>query len=988
MPPDEEGTGAPSSVEVQRRVLSYWEGTGVPERSRDGSAGGPVFRFTEGPPSANGAPHLGHVVPRTLKDLQLRYRRMRGYHIVSSMAGWDCHGLPVEIAIEKRHGLKSKKEIEVYGVERFCAECREVALTVADLWREMSRRQGYWLDYDHAYRTMDPPFIESVWWSLKSLFERGLLEKGHYVLPYCPRCETTLSSHEVAQGYRDATDPSVTVRLPLEGAGTARRDLLVWTTTPWTLPANLLVAARAGLEYSVIRLEDGSEVVLASDAVPRYFPSGADVVERMRGRDLAGRTYQPPFDAAGPGSGRYRVVLDDFVTATEGTGFVHVAPSFGPDDYRVGAREHVGVFDPLDSRGVFGDSVPLVRGKGFKVADPILVKDLAARGLLFRSESLRHTYPFCWRCDTALLYRAIDSWFVRTSRFTEALVRNNATVQWIPEYLRDGRFGNFLTEAKDWALSRSRYWGTPLPVWLCPDGHATCVGSFEELATLLGSPLPVPFDPHRVTVDRMRFPCPKCGKESRREPYTIDVWYDSGAAPFAQFHYPFEPGPFDPKEPLDYVSEAIDQTRGWYYTLLVISTAVFDRPAYRANLTCEFLLNESGQKMSKSKGEVLEPLALLERLGGDAVRWAFLSQDFTGPMRVSEATIQKASHRTLGSLRNVVAFHVQNTRADGLPPITTLPASRAVLDRWLLSRLEETREEVTTALEGFDPRPGALAVRDFVDDLSTWYLRRSRPRFWAEPDRPERRDAHATLSYVLASFSRIIAPLLPFTAEWVLQEVREGAYADAADSVHLTPWPGPLAPRELSLEEGMRTVRELVEVGREMRHRAEVKSRIPLAELILFGDAPPALAALGAEGDLLLAEELNVKRVVRVPAASRAAYPESDWLVREAEGRPVAAIPRRPTPELLEEGLVREVARRLQQTRKELGLRYTDEVSVTVSATGPLRHGLTERRAALAKELLADPLELVEEALPEAPDVRSWDLDGVKFSARVVRRTA
>jgi isoleucyl-tRNA synthetase len=991
MTPDGEGTGAPSPVEVQRRVLAYWDETGVPARAWEGDPNGPVFRFTEGPPTANGAPHLGHVVPRTLKDLQLRYRRMRGYRIISSMAGWDCHGLPVEIEIEKRHGLKSKKEIEVYGVERFCDECRVATLSVADLWREMSRRQGYWLDYDHAYRTMDPPYIESVWWALKTLFDRGLLEKGHYVLPYCPRCETTLSSHEVAQGYRDATDPSVTVRLPLEeNAGAqARRDLLVWTTTPWTLPANLLVAARGNLEYSVVREADGNEVVLASAAVPRYFPGGADVVERLPGRDLAGRNYRPPFDAAGPGPGRYRVVLDDFVSTEEGTGFVHISPSFGPDDYRVGAREHVGVFDPLDSRGVFGDLVPLVLGKSFKAADPMLTKDLAARGLLFRSETLRHTYPFCWRCDSALLYRAIDSWFVRTSRVTEALVRNNSTVLWIPEYLRDGRFGNFLTEAKDWALSRSRYWGTPLPVWICPDGHPTCIGSFADLAERLGTPLPVPFDPHRVTVDRMVFPCPICAKESRREPYTIDVWFDSGAAPFAQFHYPFEPGPFDPKAPLDYVSEAIDQTRGWYYTLLVIATTVFDRPAYRANLTCEFLLNEKGQKMSKSKGDVAEPLALLERLGGDTVRWSFLSQDFTAPMKVTEATIQKASHRTLGALRNVVAFYTGNARADHLRPVTDhRPAPRAVIDRWLLSRLEGTREEVTSALEAFDPRPAAIALRDLIDDLSTWYLRRSRPRFWADADQPERREAHATLSYVLASLSRLAAPFVPFTAEWVHQEVLGEGYSDASQSVHLSGWPSSLGPRDLPLEEGMREIRELVEVGRELRQRAEVKSRIPLAELVLFGDAPTALAALGTDGDELLAEELNVKRVLRVPAPTRADYPETAWLVREDGARPVAALPRHPSPELLEEGLVREVARRLQQTRKDLGLRLTDRVSVTVSATGVLHHALSERRAVLAKELLADPFEVVEEPLPPGPEVRVWELDDVTFSARLVRQTA
>jgi len=972
---------------VQARVLAYWEATGVPGRALGGTPGGPVFRFTEGPPTANGAPHLGHLVARALKDVQLRYHRALGDEIVSSMAGWDCHGLPVELEIEKRNGLKSKHEIEAFGVERFCEQCRVSALEVASVWQEMSRRLGYWLDYDRPYRTMDPPYIESVWWSLKTLFDRGLLEKGHYVLPYCPRCETPLSSHEVAQGYREVSDPSVTIRFPLVGRPGPRRELLVWTTTPWTLPANLLVAARADLEYSVVRAADGSELVLASATVPRYFPDGAVVVERLPGTALEGWIYEPPFPTPGPGPGRHRVVLDDFVSALDGSGLVHVAPSFGPEDQRIGAREKVGVYDPLDSRGVFGDALPLVRGRSFKAADPILSKDLAARGLLFRSETIRHTYPFCWRCDSALLYRAIDSWFVRTSRFTEALVRHNATVTWIPAHLREGRFGNFLTEAKDWALSRNRYWGTPLPIWLCPDGHATCVGSFEELRQRCGS-LPEPFDPHRVTVDRLSFPCPKCGRESRREPYTIDAWYDSGSGPFAQFHYPFEPGPFDPAAPLDYVAEGLDQTRGWFYSLLVIATALFDRPAYRTSLTTGLVLDPEGRKMSKSKGNALEPLGLLERVGGDAARWAFLSADFTEPMSVSEAIVAKSSARTLGTLRNAVAFYLGNAHADRLPPVTTLPAPAAALDRWLLSRLEGTRDAVTRALDGFDPRPGALAVREFVDDLSTWYLRRSRPRFWGEATGAERQAAHATLSYALLGLARVVAPLVPFTAEWIHAEVSESGYATAERSVHLGPWPGSLADRDPALEEGMRELRAIVEVGRELRHRAEVKSRIPLAELVLFGEEPPALAALGVEAAALITEELNVKRVVRAPEQERARYSGPDWVVREEGGRPVAALPARPTEALFEEGLAREVGRRLQQTRKELRLRYTEPVEVTVGATGPLHRALVTRRAALARDLLADPFELVDGPLPDGPDVRTWDLDGLPFSARVVRRSS
>ena len=985
MTPEEESSGAPSPLAVQARVLSYWESTGVPSSVLAGRPDGPTFRFTEGPPTANGAPHVGHLVSRILKDVELRFRRMRGDHLVSPMAGWDCHGLPVELEIEKRHGLKSKKEIEAYGVERFCEECRNGTLEVASVWQEMSRRLGYWLDYEHAYRTMDSSYVESVWWSLKTLFDRGLLEKGHYVLPYCPRCETPLSSHEVAQGYHETTDPSITVRFPLEGPPGERRELLVWTTTPWTLPANLLVAARADLEYSVIRTPKGELFVLASVAVPRYFPEGVDVVERVPGSSLVGRTYRPPFDTPGPGPGRYRIVLDDFVTTEEGTGFVHVAPSFGVDDQRVGAREKVGVFDPLDSRGAFTDAVPLVHGKSFRAANEVLEKDLERRGLLWHLTSVRHTYPFCWRCDSALIYRALDSWFVRTSRATDRLVRYNATVNWIPAYLREGRFGNFLTEAKDWALSRNRYWGTPLPIWVCSAGHTTCVGSFAELAKLVGSELPSPFDPHRVTVDRLHVRCATCGGATRREPYTIDAWYDSGSAPFAQFHYPFEPGPFDPAAPLDYIAEGLDQTRGWFYALLVISTLLFDRPAYRTCLTNGLVMDESGRKMSKSKGNVLEPMAMLDQFGGDAVRWAFLLADYTESFKVGESTIRKTSARTVGTLGNVAAFHLGNARADRLRPVEELPRPATALDRWLLSRLEGTRAGVERALRAHAFGEAAREVSAFVDDLSTWYLRRSRPRFWSDLTNPDRMAAHTTLSYTLLGLARTVAPLLPYTAEWLHQEVGEREFRERDMSVHRTEWPKALAVRDEALERAMEELRGMVEVGRELRHRAGVKSRIPLAELVLFGELSPPLAGLGAEGVELIADELNVKRVRWVPTGDRPNFSEERWVVREDGGRPVAALPREPSEELAEEGLAREVARRLQQTRKELGLQYTEKVAVTVSATGAVYRALRGRRAALAHDLLADPFDLVETPLAEAPDVRRWDLDGLTFSARIVR---
>jgi isoleucyl-tRNA synthetase len=852
----------------------------------------------------------------------------------------------------------------------------------------MSERMGYWLDYDHPYLTMSTPYIESVWWSLKTLFDRGLIEKGHYVLPYCPRCETTLSSHEVAQGYRDTDDPSVTVRFRLVGTDQPPRDLLVWTTTPWTLVSNVFVVARADLPYVVVRDADGSEVVLAEAAVPRYFSEAPTIVDRFDGALLEGREYRPPFSFVPEAPGRFRVVLDAMIDVKEGTGFVHGAPNFGPDDYRIAYREHLGTFDPLDSRGVFGPLVPIVEGRPFKAADATLTADLASRGLLYRSETVRHTYPFCYRCDTKLLYRAIDSWFLRTSRFSSWLVEYNATVTWVPAHLRDGRFGNFLTEAKDWALSRSRYWGTPLPVWGCAKGHFRCIGSLAELAEAWGRPLPEEFDPHRVGVDAIEFPCSTCGQTSRREPYTIDAWYDSGSSPFAQFHYPFEPGPFDPSAPLDYVSEAIDQTRGWFYALLVLSTALFDRPAFRAALVTGHGLDDVGRKMSKSKGNVTEPIDLLTRLGGDAVRWFAFCTDFTEGMRMDEAEIRSHAARTIGTLTNVVAFYQQNAAADGLAPVTDLPRPSSVLDRWLLSRLEATRSAVETSLERFDPRPGAQALRSFVDELSTWYLRRSRPRFWADPSDPARHEAHATLSYTLATLSRILAPFLPFTAEWVAQHFVDRPFSTAETSVHLARWPGELPTRDHALEEGMEAVRSLVEVGRELRQRAGVKSRIPLLEFVVFGDRAPALGSLGPEANALIANELNVRTVRFVTQGETSDFPETDWIAQTEGDQRSAALSRRPTAELLREGLVREVLRRLQQRRKELHLAFTDRVDLVIGASSDLAAALEEHRPTLERELLTRTLSIRAGELPSGAEVQRWEFEGTSFSAQMARAAA
>ncbi|HEV2449459.1 MAG TPA: isoleucine--tRNA ligase [Thermoplasmata archaeon] len=983
---EEESPGSLDLARLEAEVRAFWERHRWPERVMAGAPDGPLFRFTEGPPTANGAPHIGHLVARTLKDIELRYRRMRGDRIVSPMAGWDCHGLPVELEVEKKFGLKSHKEIEAFGVAKFSAACRTGALEVAEEWRQMSGELGYWLDYAQPYYTMDAPFIESVWWSLKTLFDRGLLGPGHYSLPYCPRCETPLSSHEVAQGYAETTDPSVTVRFPLvPGPDGRRQSALVWTTTPWTLPANLLLAANDRLTYVGVPEDDGGELLLSEPALARYFPTPPKGLRRYPAQELAGRSYRPPFDFAGPGTHRYRIVLDASVEANEGTGFVHIAPGYGPEDFRIGEREKVGVFDPLDSRARFTDAVPPVAGKHFKAADPILLELLRASGRLYRSESLRHTYPFCWRCQSALLYRALDAWFVRTSRATDRLTAHNATVDWHPPHLRDGRFGNFLTEAKDWALSRTRYWGTPLPIWKCGQGHSVCVGSFAELATLQGSPLPADFDPHRTGVDPIRFPCPECGEEMRREPYTIDGWYDSGAAPFAQFHYPFEPGPFDPKAPLDFIAEGLDQTRGWFYSLLVLSTLLFDRPAYRTCVSNGLVLDERGLKMSKSRGNVLEPRELLRRMGADAIRWTLLLHDYTEPIRLGEARVRTEGQRGVLTLLNVLAFYRDNALADRLPPPAAPPTGGTLLDQWLLSRLAGTAATCVEALDRFDDRKAALALQELVSDLSTWYLRRSRPRFWSEEDPADRRAAHETLAFALLGISRLIAPLLPFTAEQVYQEVTGAQFKSPDRSVHAERYPVELEGNDPGLDESMAALRQWAEVGRELRERAGVKSRFPLAVWALELAPDDPVRRLGEEGIELLAEELNVREVRYELPGGLGPASEAEWVDRTLENGRRTQLSRSPTPELRREGLLREAMRRLQSARKTARLQYTDRIRLTLWADAELLAVLRQNRERLIAELLAESLALLEGPAPEGPEGLRWTIEGLALAADLAR---
>ncbi len=981
-------------VTVDQRVNDFWRRERVPERALGLHPKGIPFRFTEGPPTANGKPHMGHLLTRALKDCVLRYKRMQGHRIITSMAGWDCHGLPVELEVEKAQGFRSKKDIERFGLAKFAEACRSSVMIYEALWREMSELVGYWLDYSHAYFTMDTRYIESVWWSLKQLHQKGYLEKGRYIVPYCPRCETPEAAHEVAQGYREVDDPSVTIALRIQSRddGAPPRSILVWTTTPWTLPANLALAVNPAMRYVVFAGEDGRELIMEESALTRYFPDPAHrpkVQAVLGGGDLVGLSYTPPFPEVTPaGEGRHRIYPASFVSAEDGTGIVHIAPSFGADDFALGTEHKLGFFDPLDPSGHFTFEVPLVQGKSFKTADPILLKILSERGIVWREERIKHTYPFCYRCGHPLIYRALETWFIRTHRVTERLMAHNATVNWLPAHLKQGRFGNFVAEGKDWALSRNRYWGTPLPVWNCPRGHAIAVGGFAELAQLHGGDLPPGFDPHKPFVDALETRCPEHGEPLVREPYVIDCWYDSGSAPFAQYHYPFEPHTdFDPAAPLDFISEGLDQTRGWFYSLLVNATLLFDRPAYRNLIVNGMVLDERGQKQSKSKGNVTDPVEMMRALGADGPRMAMYLGPYTEPMRFSEHYVRTTGTHLLSTLVNVAEFYRENRVADHYAYSPEVPHPHGVLDRWLLSRLQSLNEAVTHALDALDLHTAATSVERFVEDLSTWYLRRSRHRFWDETPSTDRTEGYATLSFTLATLSRILAPLAPHVAEQVYQTATGAEFAGGSPSVHLEPWPSLSGLKDPVLEGAMHRVMDLVEAGRNLRMRISVKSRIPLPEVVAAGLNPEERQVLGDALPDLVQGELNVKRLTMLSREEFAVrtFPEENWVVLAADEQLLVALTRAPTRELLLEGLSREMIRRIQTVRKERRLRYTDRVSVRLFLGPTLREALEQFRERIERECQIASL-IIEPQPLRGEGVYAWDDVGGDVMALTLER--
>ena len=1062
--------------DLEREVMEGWTRDGVFAAAQAQHADAPAWVFYEGPPTANGRPGIHHVFARTIKDLFCRHRAMLGFH-VPRKAGWDTHGLPVEIEVEKALGISGKQDIERVGVAEFNRRCRESVWTYKGDWERLSARMGYWLDYDDPYVTYETPYVESVWWALRTLHEKGLLYLGHKILPYCARCGTALSSHEVAQGYEDVEDPSLYIALDLVHDGPQRRRIVVWTTTPWTLVSNVALAVHPDLAYVELRKRSGADwtillaearagAVLGADWADRW-----EVVATMPGSALVGMRYRRPLDwVAYPAEGAHEVIVGEtFVSAEDGSGVVHMAPAFGADDYAAGQRHGLAFVNPVDARGRFPEGMPVVGGRFVKDADAAIIEELQTRDQVWKSQRFTHSYPHCWRCGTPLLYYARSSWFVRTTAYRDAMLARNADVRWNPPEVGAGRFGSWLENNIDWAISRDRFWGTPLPVWVndADPAEVEVIGSYAQLAERVGRPLPADFDPHKPHIDAYTWPARSGTGTMRRVPEVIDTWFDSGAMSFAQWGYPHQPGSAERVAryfPADFIAEGVDQTRGWFYSLLAIATGLGDalpnngpdvaargaadvpgaasRAApYRAVVVNDLVLDANGQKMSKSRGNTVDPQAVMQRHGADAVRlFLVASSQVWVPRRFDESVIRETAGRFLVTLRNVYSGIFAQYANFGWAPSAAdpAPADRPVLDRWVLSRLTAVEAEVNRLLGAFDATAAARALMEFVtEDVANWYVRLSRARFY-EVDGADHRAAFATLHEVLAVTCRLLAPFAPFVSDWIHRELTGG-------SVHLAPFRrAAAAPRDEVLEGAMVAARTLAALGRAARETAGIKVRQPLGALTCV--APGLAPAWHAMIAPLVAAELNVKQVVFADSAAdwvrlegkvnfpvlgkvvgpamKATKPiveglEQDALrtierggtvtvevpghgplaldatrvtitaraatalvVQQGDGCSVALDPA-VTPALRAEGIAREVVSRVQRLRKESGLAVSDRIRLAVAAAPDVQAAVRAHEAWIAGEVLARAC-VIGDALPDSPAwpaVAEVDLDGA--SARI-----
>ena len=1031
--------------ELETSIQKFWDEKDVFRRSVAVRAGSPVFTFYEGPPTANGRPGIHHVMARTLKDIVCRYKTMRGFQ-VPRKAGWDTHGLPVEIEVEKALGFKHKDDILAYGVAKFNAECKKSVWKYKTDWEEMTRMMGYWVDLDHPYVTLENNYIESIWWALKRYFDEGLIYKGYKIQPYCPRCETPLSSHEVSLGYKEVRDPSVYVRMKVKGE--PHTSFLVWTTTPWTLISNVALAVNPDIDYVKVQLHH-ELLILAESRLSVLGDEPYTVVERFKGSALEGKEYDRLFEYHHPNEKGWYVVSADFVTTEDGSGIVHMAPAYGEDDYQTGRKHGLPTIHPVNKSGEFGAEVTDFAGKFVKDADPEIIANLKSRGILFKKEQYLHSYPHCWRCSSPLLYYARESWYIRTTSYAQRMIDLNKQIQWIPPEVGSGRFGNWLEENKDWALSRDRFWGTPLPIWICEKcGKQHCVGSVEEYKK--GKNVSEPLDLHKPHVDEVTFSCPECRGTMKRTPELIDVWFDSGSMPFAQWHYPFEnKAVFESAYPADFISEGIDQTRGWFYTLHSIGSFLFDKPAYRNVLVNELILDKAGQKMSKSKKNTVDPFELMKTYGADAVRWYLVSQSPVWRTTLFDVDgLGEVQRKFFSTLLNTYAFFALYANVDGFSDGSgKIPGEeRAEIDRWILSELNSLIKDYQASLDAYDVTRAARAVSEFtIDRLSNWYVRRNRRRFWKSEQGKDKTAAYQTLLECLFTVSKLIAPFAPFLAEELYRSLQAGTGGTAAESVHLVTLPQPderAIDREL--ERRMERAIRIVSLVRAMRMKSNLKVRQPLKRMLI------AVAGGNDRRDVeqmaaVILEEINVKKIefvteesgmgkkkakpnfrtlgqkygkaVQGIAAKVRELPGSDitklqsegrlelivdgnnvllgpedveishedikGLLVESDGSLTVALDTELTEELLDEGLAREFVNRIQNLRKNSGFEVTDRIVIYHRSSDRLKKALHKMSGYVMQETLAR--EIRDVSGNGAPALKEEDISGERTEVAVER---
>ncbi len=1018
-------------VEREKEVEQFWHDQHIFEKSIEIRHNAPNYTFYDGPPTANGKPHIGHVETRAIKDLIPRYRTMKGYD-VPRKAGWDTHGLPVELEVEKLLGLDGKEQIEEYGLEPFIDRCKESVWKYKGMWEDFSNTVGFWADMEHPYVTYDNSFIESEWWALKQIWEKGLLYKGFKIVPYCPRCGTPLSSHEVAQGYKDVKERSAIARFRLKDEDAS---FLAWTTTPWTLPSNVALCVNPDEEYVKVKMnEDGQVYYLAHALCDTVLGEGAyTVLESYKGKDLEYKEYEPLFRFVQPKEKCWYVTCDNYVTLTDGTGVVHIAPAFGEDDANVGRKYGLPLVQLVDAKGEMTQETDWP-GVFCKDADKEVLKDLEKRGLLFSAPQFTHSYPHCWRCDTPLIYYARDTWFIKMTAVKEDLLRNNATINWIPESIGKGRFGDWLENVQDWGISRNRYWGTPLNIWECECGHRHAIGSIEELKSMSPN-CPDNIELHRPFIDAVTITCPHCGKQMKRVPEVIDCWFDSGSMPFAQQHYPFENQElFEEQFPADFISEAVDQTRGWFYSLLAISTLIFNKAPFKNVIVLGHVQDENGQKMSKSKGNAVDPFKALEAHGADAIRWYFYTSSAPWlPKRFSDKAVREGQRKLLSTLWNTYAFYVLYAEIDQFDPnqyewkMDTL----SVMDKWLLSKLNTMVRNIDTNLENYRIPEAARALQEFVDDMSNWYVRRSRQRFWGKELTQDKINAYKTLYTALVTTAKAAAPMIPFMTEEIYQNLVRNLDKTAPESVHLCDFP--VCDESLideELERQMEQVLEIVALGRAARNEANLKIRQPLAKMYVRAEfvSDPMFQTI-------MTEELNVKSMEFVSDASsftnytfkpqlkllgrkfgkqinevrtalaaldgakakkeldetgkltltlstgETSLTEEELLIETFQMEGFASITDRGvtvvldtrlTPELIEEGFVREIISKIQSMRRDADFDVTDHIAVTMEGSEKVCEIAQKYVDAISRDVLADSL-----TVGKAEGVVSqWDING------------